>query len=135
MEFKYKDINLLTGILSRMISGRQKLPIKGAQLAHKMIKIVNTELETHQKLYSEIINEYATKDENGELIKEMKIIDGKEVETGGVIVEDTVGCAEKIRELEELTFETGLNPVSIDDLGKMEISIAEFEALEGKLFY
>ena len=93
----------------------KSLPIKISYTLARASKKVKEDVDFFTGKFQEIINEYAEKDENGNFVytegnQFIKVIDGKEDE-----------CQAKIAELESLETELDIEPISIDDLGDIEI--------------
>lgn len=100
----------------------EKLPITVSYKLAKISKKIKEDLEFYTNKLQEILKEYAEFDENGQIIyidnNFIKIKDGK--------IEE---CQEKINELENLIIEIDYSPLSIDDLGNIEMSADTLEKL------
>lgn len=101
----------------------KQLPIKVSYALARATKAVKEDVEFYTSKFQEIIKEYAEVDENGNFVytegnQFIKIIKGKEEE-----------CQKKIKELEELTTELSVSPLTIEDLGNIEIDPQTLEKL------
>lgn len=100
------------------------LPLKVAYKLNKLKKAIETEGEFYTNKFQEIVNTYAKKDENGELVfsedgNQIMIQDGK--------VEE---CNQALMDLQELTVEIDNCNLTIDDFGdNVECTPDELEAL------
>ena len=106
------------------IFGGMKLPLKSAYKLNKIKKAVETEGEFYSNKFQEIVDTYAKKDENGQLVfsddgNQIMIQDGK--------VEE---CNAALADLQNLTVEIENYNLSIDDFGDgIECSPESLEAL------
>ena len=106
-----------------IFSGMQ-LPLKSAYKLNKIKKAVETEGEFYSNKFQEIVDTYAKKDENGQLVfsddgNQIMIQDGK--------VEE---CNAALADLQNLTVEIENYNLSIDDFGDgSECSPESLEAL------
>lgn len=132
MEFKYNEMSALTAILTRF-TNECKLPITTIAKTYKLIKLVNAEIPIYQELHDKIIEEYAERDEDGQMISEQKEVNGKIV-TVGVKVTNPQECSEKLRELDNIGFNIDFEPIPLALLEDFKISIPEFELFNEKLF-
>jgi len=93
----------------------KQMPIKVAYGLARAQKKVREDVEFYTNKFQEVINEYAETDENGNFVytdgsQFIKVKEGLEEE-----------CQSKIAELEELTTELDIDPLTLDDLGAIEI--------------
>lgn len=100
------------------------LPLKGAYKINKIKKAVEKEGEFYQEKFQEIVDQYAQKDENGEVVlsedrSQIMIKDG--------MVEE---CNKALTDLQELEVEIDNYGLTLDDLGEnLECTPEELEAL------
>lgn len=100
------------------------LPLKGAYKINKIKKAVEKESEFYQEKFQEIVNQYAQKDENGELIFSD---DGNQIMIKEGMVEE---CNKALEDLQELEIEIDNYGLTLDDLGEdAECTPEELEAL------
>ena len=100
-----------------------KLPLKTAYKLNKLITQINTESSFYQQKFSEIINEFGKRDENGELIyssdrTSIEIMDGRRLE-----------CQQKIEELQNLEVNIEGIEFTIDELESLNLTISEMGCL------
>ncbi len=106
------------------IFGNYKLPLKVAYKLNKLKKAVETEGEFYTNKFQEIVDTYARKDENGEIVfsedgNQIMIQDGK--------IEE---CNQALSDLQELTVEIDNCNLTIDDFGEeVECTPEDLEAL------
>ena len=100
------------------------IPLKGAYKINKIQKAVEKEGEFYATKFQEILDKYAKKDENGDLIFNE---DGTQI----TIQEDKiVECNEALENLQNLEIEINNYNLSIDDLGEdLECTPEELSAL------
>lgn len=100
------------------------IPLKGAYKINKIQKAVEKESEFYGTKFQEILDKYAKKDENGDLIFNE---DGTQI----TIQEDKiVECNEALENLQNLEVEIDNYNLSIDDLGEdLECTPDELRAL------
>ena len=117
---KLSNQALVESIQTLQKLNRLELPVKVAFLLSRNIKEVDKSLESYNETRQKLIFHYADKDEEGNLRFDEK---------GDIIFKE--GIQEKwsqdIRELLELKTTTKVQPVSIHDLFKAEISISPLE--------
>ena len=120
MTIKMSTIIALKGVCENLKS--QKTSIKTAYKISKILNTIEKEFSFYQTKFSEIINEYAEKDENGQPIL---INDGQ-----GVKIDPSrlVEAQTKLIELESLEVEIESN-LTIDELEGLEISISDMQHL------
>ena len=100
------------------------LPLKVAYKLNKLKKAVEAEGEFYTNKFQEIVDNYAKKDENGEVVfsednSQIMIQDGK--------IEE---CNQALNDLQELTVEIDNCNLTIDDFGDdVECTPEELEAL------
>lgn len=100
------------------------LPLKGAYKINKIKKAVEKESEFYQEKFQEIVNQYAQKDENGELIFSD---DGNQIMIKDGLIEE---CNKALADLQELEVEIDNYGLTLDDLGEdVECTPEELEAL------
>ena len=100
------------------------LPLKGAYKINKIKKAVEKEGEFYQEKFQEIVNLYAQKDENGELIFSE---DGNQIMIKEGMIEE---CNKALADLQELEVEVDNCGLTLDDLGEnLECTPEELEAL------
>lgn len=100
-----------------------KLPLKIAYKLNKLIIQINTESSFYQQRFSEIINEFGKRDENGELIyssdkTSVEIMDGRRLE-----------CQQKIEELQNLEVNIEGIEFTTDELESLNLTISEMGCL------
>ncbi len=100
------------------------LPLKVAYKLNKLKKAVEVEGEFYTSKFQEIVDTYAKKDENGQIVfsedgNQIMIQDGKIAE-----------CNDALADLQELTVEVDNCNLTIDDFGEdIECTPEELEAL------
>ena len=100
------------------------LPLKVAYKLNKLKKAVEVEGEFYTNKFQEIVDTYAKKDENGQIVfsedgNQIMIQDGKIAE-----------CNDALADLQELTVEVDNCNLTIDDFGEdIECTPEELEAL------
>lgn len=100
------------------------LPLKGAYKINKIKKAVEKESEFYQEKFQEIVNQYAQKDDNGELVFSD---DGNQIMIKEGMVEE---CNKALEDLQELEVEIDNYGLTLDDLGEdAECTPEELEAL------
>lgn len=103
---------------------KEKLPIK---TTYKLVKLLK-QLEDEYKLFAEqrsrIINEYGKRDSNNNIIFD------KETNSIPIKEEYKDKCAEELKELNQITFKIDFSPISIDELGDIQLSIEILYALD-----
>ena len=106
------------------IFGDYKLPLKVAYKLNKLKKAVETEGEFYSNKFQEIVDTYAKKDENGQIVfsedgNQIMIQDGKIDE-----------CNQALNDLQELTVEIDNYNLTIEDFGEdVECTPEDLEAL------
>ena len=106
------------------IFGDYKLPLKVAYKLNKLKKAVEVEGEFYRNKFQEIVDTYAKKDENGQIVfsedgNQIMIQDGK--------IEE---CNQALSDLQELTVEIDNCNLTIDDFGEdVECTPEDLEAL------
>ena len=106
------------------IFGDYKLPLKVAYKLNKLKKAVETEGEFYSNKFQEIVDTYAKKDENGQIVfsedgNQIMIQDGKIDE-----------CNQALNDLQELTVEIDNCNLTIEDFGEdVECTPEDLEAL------
>lgn len=100
-----------------------KLPLKTAYKLNKLITQINTESSFYQQKFSEIINEFGKRDENGELVyssdkTSIEIEDARRDE-----------CLQKIEELQNLEVDISGIDFTIEELEGLNLTISEVECL------
>ena len=106
------------------IFGDYKLPLKVAYKLNKLKKAVEAEGEFYSNKFQEIVDTYAKKDENGQIVfsedgNQIMIQDGK--------IEE---CNQALSDLQELTVEIDNCNLTIDDFGEeVECTPEDLEAL------
>ena len=106
------------------IFGGVHLPLKVAYKLNKLKKAVEVEGEFYSNKFQEIVDEYAKKDENGQLVFSE---DGNQI----MIKEGMISeCNKAIEDLQALTVEINNYNLTIDDFGEdLECTPEELEAL------
>ena len=100
------------------------LPLKGAYKINKIRKAVDKESEFYQEKFQEIVNEYARKDENGNVVFSE---DGTQIMIQDGRVAD---CNRALEELQKLEVQIENYNLSLDDLGEnLECTPDELDAL------
>ena len=100
-----------------------KLPLKTAYKLNKLFIQANEELSFYQQKFSEIINEFGKRDENGELVyssdkTSIEIEDARRDE-----------CLQKIEELQNLEVNIEGIEFTTDELESLNLTISEVECL------
>ena len=106
------------------IFGDYKLPLKVAYKLNKLKKAVETEGEFYTNKFQEIVDTYAKKDENGQIVFSD---DGSQI----MIQDDKIDeCNQALDDLQELTVEIDNCNLTIDDFGEdVECTPEDLEAL------
>lgn len=120
MTIKMSTIIALKGVCENLKS--QKTSVKTAYKISKILNTIEKEFTFYQTKFTEIINEYSEKDENGQPIL---INDGQ-----GVKIDPSrlIEAQTKLTELEDLEVEIESN-LTIDELEGLEISISDMQHL------
>lgn len=106
------------------IFGGVNLPLKVAYKLNKLKKAIEVEGEFYSNKFQEIVDEYAQKDENGQIVFSE---DGNQIMIKEGMVEE---CNEALLDLQNLTVEIDNCNLSIDDFGDgVECTPQELEAL------
>ena len=100
-----------------------KFPLKTAYKLNKLITQVNNEISFYQQKFSEIINEFGKRDENGEFVysqdgSSIEIVEGRQSE-----------CQEKVNELQNLEAEIQDIFFTIDELDGLNLTLYEMNCL------
>lgn len=100
-----------------------KFPLKIAYKLNRLITQVNNEISFYQQKFSEIINEFGKRDENGDFIysqdgSSIEIIEGRQSE-----------CQEKVNELQNLEAEIQDIFFTIDELDGLNLTLYEMNCL------
>lgn len=106
------------------IFGDYKLPLKVAYKLNKLKKAVEVEGEFYTNKFQEIVDTYAKKDENGQIVFSD---DGSQI----MIQDDKIDeCNQALDDLQELTVEIDNCNLTIDDFGEnVECTPEDLEAL------
>ena len=100
------------------------LPLKGAYKLNKIKKAVEKEGEFYTEKFQEIVDTYAKKDENGQLVFSE---DGNQIMIKDGMVEE---CNKALEDLQNLEVEIETYGFNLDDLGEdAECTPDELEAL------
>ena len=100
------------------------LPLKGAYKLNKIKKAVEKEGEFYTEKFQEIVNTYAKKDENDQLVFSE---DGNQIMIQEGKIEE---CNQALADLQELEVEVENYGLTLDDLGdNLECTPEELEAL------
>lgn len=100
------------------------LPLKGAYKLNKIKKAVEKEGEFYTEKFQEIVNTYAKKDENDQLVFSE---DGSQIMIKDGMVEE---CNKALEDLQSLEVQIENYGLTLDDLGEdMECTPDELEAL------
>ena len=100
------------------------LPLKGAYKLNKIKKAVEKESEFYQEKFQEIVNTYAKKDENGELVFSE---DGNQIMIKDGMVDE---CNQALEDLQNLEVEVETYGLTLEDLGdEVDCTPDELEAL------
>ena len=100
------------------------LPLKGAYKLNKIKKAVEKEGEFYREKFQEIVNTYAKKDENGEIVFSE---DGNQIMIKDGMVEE---CNKALEDLQNLEIEVETYGLTLEDLGEgIECTPDELEAL------
>ena len=100
------------------------LPLKGAYKINKIRKAVEKEGEFYSSKFQEIVNTYAKKDDNGDIVFSE---DGEQI----IIQDDKIEeCNQALSELQRLEVEIDNCNLTIEDLGEnLECTPDELDAL------
>ena len=100
------------------------LPLKGAYKINKIKKAVEKEGEFYTEKFQEIVDTYAKKDDNGNLVYSE---DGNQIMIKDGMVEE---CNKALADLQDLEVEIENYNLTLDDLGEnLECTPEELEAL------
>ena len=100
------------------------LPLKGAYKINKIKKAVEKEGEFYTEKFQEIVDTYAKKDDDGNLVYSE---DGSQIMIKDGMVEE---CNKALADLQELEVEIENYNLTLDDLGEnLECTPEELEAL------
>ena len=100
------------------------LPLKGAYKLNKIKKAIEKEAEFYQDKFQEIVNTYAKKDENDQLVFSE---DGNQIMIKDGMVDE---CNQALEDLQSLEVEIENHGLSLEDLGEnLECTPDELEAL------
>ena len=100
------------------------LPLKGAYKLNKIKKAVEKEGEFYREKFQEIVDTYAKKDDDGNLVYSE---DGSQIMIKDGMVEE---CNKALADLQELEVEIENYNLTLDDLGEnLECTPEELEAL------
>ena len=100
------------------------LPLKGAYKINKIKKAVEKESEFYREKFQEIVDQYAQKDENGEVVFSE---DGNQIMIKDGLIDE---CNKALADLQELEVEIDNYNLALDDLGEdVECTPEELEAL------
>jgi len=100
------------------------LPLKGAYKLNKIKKAVEKESEFYQEKFQEIVDTYAKKDENGNIVFSE---DGNQIMIKDGMVDE---CNKALADLQELEVEIETYGLTLEDLGEgVECTPDELEAL------
>lgn len=119
-------MNILTLINAAKVFSQVAQMKISSKLAYKIMKLcksVATEEEFYNNKRNEIINEYAVKDENGQIV----------VSDDGMIsiMQDKIPVAEKaLRELNEIEVDMPDIKFMLDELDELKLSVADMFALD-----
>ena len=100
------------------------LPLKGAYKINKIRKAIEKEGEFYSSKFQEIVNTYAKKDDNGDIVFSE---DGEQI----IIQDDKIEeCNQALSELQKLEVEIDNCNLTIEDLGEnLECTPDELDAL------
>lgn len=100
------------------------LPLKGAYKLNKIKKAIEKESEFYQEKFQEIVDTYAKKDDDGNLVFSE---DGNQIMIKNGMVEE---CNKALEDLQELEVQVENYGLTLDDLGEnIECTTEELEAL------
>lgn len=100
------------------------LPLKGAYKLNKIKKAVEKESEFYQEKFQEIVDKYAKKDKNGEIVFSE---DGNQIMIKDGMMEE---CNQALEDLQNLEVAIETYGLSLEDLGDdVECTPDELEAL------
>ena len=121
MTLKMAEIVFLKGVCENL--KQQKTSVKTAYKISKILNAIEKEFEFYQTKFTEIINEFSEKDENGQPIL---INDGAGVK---ISQEGREEAQKKLLDLEKVEVELNIKPLSLDELEGLEISINDMQYL------
>lgn len=126
---KYSQLRNLTAVLER-IKRECRLPVIKALHLKRLIRSIAAEATLYNDQYNEIIETYAKKDDNGE-----RIIDRSVPGVENILLNTPQEFAKEMQELFDHEFELDGRDadLTINDLGSMQITVEEIEALESIL--
>ena len=117
MKLKLSDISLMSPALTNLIKQEDvKLPVRTSFKLSKIIKTLSNELSSVEETKIKLFKKYGSQNEDGQL----------------QILPETEEHENFIRELGELMSEEvdlDIKPISIDDLGDINISVKDMLAL------
>ena len=106
------------------IFGDAHLPLKAAYKLNKIKKAVEKEADFYTEKFQEIVNTYAKKDDDGNLIYSE---DGNQIMIKDGMIDE---CNKALTDLQELEIEIENYKLTLDDLGEnLECTPEELEAL------
>jgi|688.fasta_scaffold371448_1 hypothetical protein len=108
MKIKLKETEPILNALTNLLS--KELPIKVSYSFSKLLKKIKSEGEIYFEQKDKLIDQYAEKNENNEIIQ---------TQENGMISIKITNMAEynsKLEELGNIEFDVEFNPISIDDL-------------------
>jgi hypothetical protein len=132
MEIKYKKLEVLVGVLSRLAK-ECKLPISYAASARRLAKAIDSDAIIYYDLKDSLIKEFSEKDKDGEMVYEKQEVNGKMVNIGIKLVNPTA-FVEKINELGEVSFNVDFLPIPTHLIDDFKLTTNEFEELYEILF-
>lgn len=121
MEIYYSSLRGLTTLLNK-IKKECQLPVSHAISVKRLLKTIDTEVALYNEQYSELLSQYAKKDEdNKPLINP---------ETKFIIFNDVIGFEKAMKELMDQTFLIDKLKLQVSDFYSMKMTMEEFDFLE-----
>ena len=117
--FEINEMNKTIQLLSS-----QKLPLKGAFKLNQISNIINENIKFYSDKFTEIVQQYSKKDENGK-----PMLDDSKMNI--LIQEDKIDeCKDAIEQLNKLEVELDDKfTITLNDLGDIECSVQDLQGL------
>lgn len=116
-------LKLVNTLATEAIFSEQKLPIKVAYSLSKIYKIAKEECEFYQQKFTEIINKYSERDENGQPVL---LDDGTSI---SIKKDEIDNCSEELKELQNFKIEIPDFSFKLEDFGDVQLTLEEMEPL------
>jgi hypothetical protein len=122
IQISFSDIENIINSLT--VLTKEKLLIKTAYKLVKLLKQVEEEYKIFTEQRTKIINEYAEKDEQGNIIFD------KDTNSIPIKKEFVNRCEIELKELYQITCDIDFSPILIDDLGEVKVSMEVLYVLD-----